>query len=251
MSIGIKMRGAAQAELIVFGPIGATLLEDGVTSRAVANQLKAMGSVNSIHVSINSPGGNAFEAIAIYNALVAHPARVVVDIYAAAFSAASFIAMAGDEIRIAENAFMMIHEPMISTTGTSDELANYSAILAKLTATLIDGYTKRTKLNAAAVTAMLKEETWFDAAEAVACGLADKISAPLAIAASFDLAGFKRVPAAVAARQDYVAQFNAKVSEFQGKGMSKSKAHLHVCSTFPELRQKYVEAHNQAARLAG
>jgi ATP-dependent Clp protease protease subunit len=83
----------------------------GMSAKTFVTELQKLGKVDVINLHINSPGGSVFDGVAIYNSLKSHPARIEVDVDALAASIASVIAMAGDEIRIAENAMMMIHDP--------------------------------------------------------------------------------------------------------------------------------------------
>ena len=93
-------------ELFIFDDIGESFFDEGITGKSVNEALKAMGSVNTITVHVNSPGGAVFDGLAIYNLLAQHKAKIVVEIDGLAASAASVIAMAGDEIRMAENALI-------------------------------------------------------------------------------------------------------------------------------------------------
>src|ERR1700722_3843695 len=109
-TVKIVATAPREVEMYIYDVIG----EDwwtggGITAVDVTKQLDDAGPLDKIIVRINSPGGDVFDGMAIYNALVRNSARVVVEIDCLAASAASFIAMAGEEINMAENAFMMIH----------------------------------------------------------------------------------------------------------------------------------------------
>lgn len=125
-------------------------------------------------VRINSAGGSVDEAIAIYNALERHQGGVDVAIDSLAASAASFIAMAGEKITISDGGMIMIHSPWTIALGNSTELRKTADVLDKYEERIRTGYKKRMKLDDAEMTQLLADETWYNAAEAVAAGLADE-----------------------------------------------------------------------------
>lgn len=163
------------AEILIYGVIGETFFGDGVTAKAVADQLAGV-SDSELRVRINSPGGSVWDGVAIYNLLESHPARVTVDIDGAALSAASLIAMAGDTIRMAENAMLMIHKPMTMTFGNEDDHEQTIALLRKIEGNIIQTYRHRLQQDPEAIAALLKAETWYDASEAQAAGLVDEVT---------------------------------------------------------------------------
>ena len=180
---------------MIFDEIGDPF--DGTTAKGFAADLKKLGNVNELNVFINSPGGSVFDGVAIFNQLKRHRARVAVHIEAMAASIASVIAMAGDEINIAANGIMMIHDPMGVTFGTADAMRHAAAVLDKVGGVILDTYVARTAGDAADISAMMAQETWMTAQEAVDQGFADEIGAELAIAAKFDLSKFKNAPEAL------------------------------------------------------
>jgi ATP-dependent protease ClpP protease subunit len=125
-------------------------------------------------VRINSAGGSVDEAIAIYNALERHAGGVDVAIDSLAASAASYIAMAGQKITISDGGMIMIHSPWTIALGNSTELRKTADVLDKYEERIKTGYKKRMKLEDAEMSALLAEETWYNATEAVAAGLADE-----------------------------------------------------------------------------
>ena len=137
-----------------------------------------------IHLRINSPGGSVVEGTAIYNALRRHKGGLTVHIDALAASMASVIAMAGAPVYIADNALLMIHNPWTVSAGDADQLRREADLLDKLKSTLVNAYTRKTGMDTEKVTAMMDEETWLDATEAVALGFADGIEEGVAAAAT-------------------------------------------------------------------
>jgi ATP-dependent Clp protease protease subunit len=102
-------RGTDRAEIYLYGTVGADWFGEGVTAKQFAADLKGLGKVKTIDLRINSDGGSVFEGKTIYSLLAEHPAKVITRIDGLAASIASLIAMAGDEIHIAEGGFVMIH----------------------------------------------------------------------------------------------------------------------------------------------
>lgn len=115
-----------EIELLLYGGIGDDQLGDAVSSQEVVQAIRSAGN-RSLTVRINSPGGYAFDGIAIYNALISHPGKVRVIIDGLAASAASIIAMGGDRVAMHENAMIMIHNSWgiaIGDKHTASDLAN-------------------------------------------------------------------------------------------------------------------------------
>ncbi|MGI4856749.1 MAG: head maturation protease, ClpP-related [Janthinobacterium lividum] len=127
-----------------------------------------------IHLRINSPGGDVFAARAMEVALRGHPAKVVAHIDGLAASAASFLAMAADEIEIAEGGFFMIHQAWTAIWGNATELREEAALLDKIDQTLVATYAQRSGQAETDIAAWMAAETWFGADEAIAVGFADR-----------------------------------------------------------------------------
>jgi ATP-dependent Clp endopeptidase proteolytic subunit ClpP len=172
-------------ELLLYGVISqSTWMGDEVTPKKFADGLKDLGEVEEIHVRINSPGGDLFAGQAIYNLLKTHAAKITVFIDGLAASAASLIAMAGDEVIMPGNAMMMIHSPVGLVEGGSDELRRMADVIDQARETMIAVYHAKTGLDRETVIDLLDNETWFTADEAFEYGLIDTIAEPILIAAS-------------------------------------------------------------------
>ena len=171
-----SVRAAAQTDeevnIAILDVIGKDWSGEGVTSAALADALDAAGNRDVI-VTINSPGGNYFEGLSIYNMLLEYPAKVTVKILGLAASAASVIAMAGDEIRIARAGFLMIHNTWVVAMGDQHAFRNVADWLAPFDASAVDVYAARTGVSAEKIAAMLDRETWIGGASAVEQGFAD------------------------------------------------------------------------------
>lgn len=182
----VRLAGDA-VELDIMDYIGDGMMSSGVTAKAVRDALKPHKSAKSISVTINSPGGSAWDGIGIYNLLKQHKGSVNVRVVGLAASAASIIAMAGDEIEMDEGAFIMIHNASTIAFGTSKEMDEMSAFLTKLDGELADIYAARTGGDAATIKEQMDDETWLTAEEAVADGFATSvIKAKSKAAACFD-----------------------------------------------------------------
>ena len=145
-------------------------------------------------VTLNSPGGSVFDAVAIHNALSRHAGTVTVWIDGIAASAASYIAMAGDEIVMPENAFLMIHDPSGLVMGTAADMRDMAGTLDKIAASMMRGYAARSGKPEDEIAALMSAETWLTAAEALDAGLATRLAEPVRIAANFDIGRFRNAP---------------------------------------------------------
>ena len=182
------------AELLIYDIVGDGIF-GGITARQVMTDLKAAGNIESLSVRINSPGGDVHEGHAIYNAIKRHPARVIVDIDGVAASIASVIAMAGDTVRIADNAMMMIHKPWAFGMGTADEHRTIAGALDRAEAGILEAYQKKSGQTTKQLEAWLAAETWFDATEAVDAGLADELGDEQQLSAcDFSKFAYKHIP---------------------------------------------------------
>ena len=181
---------ASGAEVLIYDEIGAY----GVTAKGFLAELGALPDGVPIDLRLNSPGGSVFDAVAIYNALQRHEGEITVWIDGIAASAASYVAMAGDEIVMPENAFLMIHNPSGLVMGTSAEMREMAATMDKIAGSMIRGYAARSGRSEEEIAALMAAETWFDAEAAITAGLATRMVEPVRIAASFDIASFRNAP---------------------------------------------------------
>lgn len=176
------------AELRIYERIGGDMWEEGVTAKQFANDLQALGDVRRIDVRINSPGGSVFDGLAMYNALVQHPAQVVVHVDGMAMSMASGVAMAGDVVNMAENAIMMVHNPRTMVAGEAKDLEQALNVLQTIKQSLLVAYRNKTGLDDDELSAMLDATTFLTAEQAVERGFADAVVSPMkAVAACIDM----------------------------------------------------------------
>lgn len=146
----------------------------GFTSKRMAGALRALGK-GPVTVSINSPGGDMFEGIAMYSMLRDHPGEVTIKVMGLAASAASIIAMAGDEIRIARPAFLMIHNCWGCVCGNRHDLRDVSDQLEPFDAAMADVYAARTGESIEAMAKLMDRETWIGGSAAIDQGFADSL----------------------------------------------------------------------------
>ena len=186
-----KQTDTDPAVLSIFDDIGAF----GVSAKSFLNDL-ASAQGDSVRVEINSPGGDVFAGLAIYNGLRNSGKKVNVRVLGLAASAASLVAMAGDTIEMPENSFMMVHNPWGFAMGGASDMRDTADMLDKLGVSLASTYAKRTGKSAEEITALLDAETWMSAAEAVDAGFATAVISEVPVKAAFDL---DRLPANVRA----------------------------------------------------
>lgn len=147
----------------------------GVEAQQFVQQIAALDA-DVIHVRINSPGGDVFDGRAIATALQETKARVIAYVDGMAASSASWIALAADEVVMAEGAFFMIHNSWTMNIGDKHTMNDTAKLLDKIDASFVADYAKRTKQPESQIVDWMNAETWFSAAEAVKYGFADRIA---------------------------------------------------------------------------
>jgi ATP-dependent Clp protease protease subunit len=147
--------------------------DDDITPKNFKNEL--ISSEGDIVVWLNSPGGDVFAASQIYNMLKEYNGKVTVKIDGIAASAASVIAMAGEEILMSPVAMMMIHNPATVIFGEASDFQSGIDMLSEVKEGIINAYEKKTELPRNKISKMMDAETWFSAQKAVELGFADKI----------------------------------------------------------------------------
>lgn len=189
-----------RAEIFLYDVIGGGWL-GGISAEQFANELRAAGAVKTLDIRINSEGGDVFTGRTIYTLLSQHTARKIVHIDALAASIASVIAMAGDEIRIADGAFVMIHNSATMTWGNAAAHQAQMDLLRNVDDTIVGTYAKRTGQTAKAIRSWMDAETWMPSQTAKERGFADVIAEPLKVAACLSRPTlFRHPPAALLPR---------------------------------------------------
>jgi ATP-dependent protease ClpP protease subunit len=196
-----RLRAARKtAELLLYSEIGAW----GKTVNELLAELNDLGELETINLRINSPGGDVFEAMAMYNGLTRQPGKVIVHIDGLCASAATLVAMAGDEVRMADNAMWMIHEPWTALVGNADDLVKKADLLDTLADTIVNLYARKTGAEPDIIRDWMRAETWYTAEQALKAGFVDLITEPLKMAAlaRHDLTRFKNSPTEIRMAED-------------------------------------------------
>jgi len=185
------------AEIRIYDEIGFW----GMTAKDFVTELDAVAKdATEIVVSINSPGGDVFDAFAIYNALRRYSGKVTARVDGVAASAASLVLMAGDTVLMPENAMIMIHDAWTIAAGTAKELRSTADMMDKVGDGIIAAYVGKSNKSKDEIVAMMDETTWMTALEAQALGFCDLIEEPVKLAASANmtaiLAKFEGIPEA-------------------------------------------------------
>lgn len=148
--------------------------ESATAPNAFRNELNEYKG-KDITVWISSPGGSVFAGIGIYNALKEHRGKVTVKIDEMAMSAASFIAMAGDEVLMSPMSVMMVHNPLGGAWGYADDLRKQADVLDTIKEAIVNAYVLKTGRSRDEISQMMTDETWMSANVAVKEGFADGI----------------------------------------------------------------------------
>ena len=159
--------------ITIDGVIGTN--EGEISSQFIKSQLPVNGT-DPIEISIHSEGGSVFEGFAIYDALRAYPGLKKCVVASSAFSIASFIPMACDDVEITPNGYMMLHSPYSETGGTADEMMNKASLLAQMKRSMIAAYCEKTKKQATDFESILSKDTFLNAEQCLAYGLVNRIT---------------------------------------------------------------------------
>lgn len=157
--------------LSIFGVIGESYDGDGMTIKRVAGILRSMGNKDVV-VKINSPGGSFYDGVGIYNLLREHKGKVTVKVLGIAASAASVIAMAGDEILMGEGSRLMIHNAWGVAIGNRHEMREVATFLEPIDNDMAELYAAKSNIKLAEVVQMMDNETHIIAKDAIAQGFA-------------------------------------------------------------------------------
>jgi ATP-dependent protease ClpP protease subunit len=166
----------------------------GVSPEAFSRQLAGMSG--TVHLRINSPGGDVFASRAMAQAMREYQGEIIAHVDGYAASAASLIAVSADRCIMAPGSFLMIHKAWTMALGNSEEFLATAGLLEKIDGTLAETYAEKSGKDAARFAEMMAAETWFTAAEAVDLGLADEAAtAKPKNAARWDLSAYQAAPA--------------------------------------------------------
>ena len=170
----VRNEDTGAAELIFNGPISEdTWFGDEITPAMFRNELSKVSG--DLTVWLNSPGGDVFAASQIYTMLRSHKGKVTVKIDGIAASAASVVAMAGDETLIAPTGMLMIHNPSTVAFGNKEAMQKAIELLDEVKESIINAYEEKSGLSRSKIARMMDEETWLNAKKAQSLGLVDGI----------------------------------------------------------------------------
>lgn len=211
------------ADVFIYDEIGIW----GITAADFAADMRSL-SGRDLDVRLNTPGGSVFDGLAIFNLLDTHKGHVTTHIDGLAASIGSVIALAGDQVEMASNAFMMIHDPWAITLGTAQDHRQSADNLDKIAGSALDIYTERSDLSHKTVSDMMHAETWFTAHEARDAGFADVVAGDSdgdgGAQAGFDLSSYHNVPQVLARSDAAPEDIRGLEAQLRGLGYSKSEA---------------------------
>lgn len=192
----IENADSKEATVYIYDVIGGWY--GGVDAQAFAQEIAAI-TADTINVRINSPGGDVFDGRAMATALKAHKAKVVAHIDGLAASSASWIALAADEVVMAQGAFFMIHNAWTTVMGDKRDMNDSAALLDKIDGSFVQDYAQRTGQPASQIVEWMNAETWFTADEAVKYGFANSIaeSDKAATSNTWNLGAYSNAPKAL------------------------------------------------------
>ena len=211
----------------------------GMSAKEFAAALDSLPpDIQTIELLINSPGGEAWEGVAIVNVMRAHKARVVAVVQGIAASAASLIACAADETIMAPNSTLMIHDAWGICVGNVDDMLAAGEMLDGLSADYADVYAAKSGKSVDEMRTLMKAETFLSAAAAVDLGLADSVSATSA-----------PEPAASLDDSAILAEFAAAMAEFRKLGITIPSAGEREDPTIDTAGEPASVDNEQASRL--
>ncbi len=175
-----------EGEILLYGDIGNYEGWNDVTAKQFAQELRDIGDVSVLNVHINSVGGDVFAGQAIHSMLCNHRATVNVYVDGLAASIASVVAMAGDKVIMPSNSMMMIHNPWTGCRGNANDFRKAADDLDKIGDSIIAAYQKKCSKSADEIKAIMDEETWLTAKEAVELGFADVLDEGKQVSASIN-----------------------------------------------------------------
>lgn len=165
----------------------------GVSAEQFVKDLNEIDA-KTVNIRINSPGGDVFGARAMQTAMMQSEKTIVAHVDGVAASAATFLAMGADEIRMTDGAFFMIHNAWTLAIGNAQEMRELADFLDKVDGSIANDYAKKTGENLEDVKALMSAETWFTAAEAKDIGLVDEIVEGKKAKNTFNLDVYSSVP---------------------------------------------------------
>jgi len=233
----VQARGNA-AEILIYDEIGLF----GISAKNFIADLKALESMNvaEITLGINSPGGECFDGIAIYNALKRYPAKITGRVDGVAASVASVILMAADKIVMPDNSMQMIHNPWGGAIGDAEDMRDFADALDKIKIAILAAY-RRTGKSDEELSAIMDAETWMTAEEAKAAGFADEVIQSVDIAALFDLGKYQKAPDRLRAKPAPAPELNNMRPQEEAAQYTSRVLSLCTAAGVPDLAPQLIE----------
>ena len=178
----------AVAEIYIFDEIGAY----GITAQDFIAEMKEYKDT-PVNLRINCIGGDVFDGMAMYNIIKKREAKTTAYIEGIAASMGSVIALAADEVVMAENSLFMIHNAWGGAMGEAEDMRKTASVLEKISGEIASIYKRKTRLSLDRIQDMMDEETWLNAEEAYELGFIDSISDSIKVAAKYDVSKFKNI----------------------------------------------------------
>lgn len=181
------------AEISIFDEIGGW----GISAKDFKADLDRVRGSKKIKLLLNSPGGEIFAGMAVYNLLAGFREKIFVEVMGVAASIASVVALAGKELVMAEGSYLMIHEASGFVFGDARDMRKTAEVLEKFNAQIAGIYANNSNLSKEEAAAAMQEETWYTAEEAIANGFADRVEAYAPIEArafNFGALNYRHVP---------------------------------------------------------
>ena len=178
----------AVAEVYIFNEIGAY----GITAQDFIFEMKEYKDT-PVNLRINCIGGDVFDGMAMYNIIKKREAKTTAYIEGIAASMGCVIALAADDVVMAENSLFMIHNAWGGAMGEAEDMRKTASVLEKISGEIASIYKRKTRLSLDRITDMMDEETWLNAQEAYELGFIDSISDSIKVAAKYDVSKFKNI----------------------------------------------------------
>jgi ATP-dependent Clp endopeptidase proteolytic subunit ClpP len=260
----INSKASKVVDVYIFDEIGM----GGVNAQGFIEEIKSFKD-SPMNLHINCVGGDVFDGMAIYNIIKKRTAKTTVYIEGIAASMGSVIALAADNVVMAENSLFMIHNAWGGAMGEAKEMKKTAKLLDKISGEIADIYVKKTKLPYDKVKEMMDEETWLNAEEALELGFIDSISDAIKVAAKYDVSKFKNITnkeiknklsiniKSKKMTDELKAWFNGKVEDIIARVKSEnvdadSKSKIEVTmSDEAEILNKFSDFETKVAEISG
>jgi ATP-dependent protease ClpP protease subunit len=225
--------------IVIDGVIGKG--EGEISSSMVLEQLPTDGS--PIHVKIHSEGGEVFEGFRLHDVFANYPGEKKLTIESSAFSIASFIPTAFDDVEICPNGYLMLHPPRMSMEdATSGDMDQKSVLLKQLEQSMYQEYAKRSGKSVDEIKAICEKETFLNAQQCVELGLANRITQKPVVGRVF--AKTNNLPHGVVAALFGAGSGGNKNSQPKEKPMSESKPVAatvrQIKAAFPKAKETFI-----------